>query len=221
MSEHAPARRFEDRHDAGRRLGAALADRGADADVVLAIPRGGLPLGREVADALDVPLDVVVASKIGAPGNPEYAIGAVGSDGTTWLDDASIERHDIDREYVEREKVAETEAAREKAAQYREGGAEPDVAGQHVLLVDDGAATGSTAIAAVRLLRERGADRVTVALPVAPQKTVDALGREADEVVCLLIPTSFSAVGQFYATFGQVQDSEAMAYLDDGVGQRP
>lgn len=207
------ANRFADREDAGSRLAAALRERDVRADVVLAIPRGGLPLGRAVADALDAPLDVVVASKIGAPDNPEFAIGAVGSDGTTWLDEDTIRRIGVDDAYVEREREHEARAAREKTRQYRREERAPDLAGEAVALVDDGAATGSTAIAAARLARVRGAERVVVALPVAPPGTVRDLEGEADAVVCLSTPGSFRAVGQFYDRFGQVPDEEAIEYL--------
>lgn len=205
--------RFRDRSDAGKRLAEALAERDADADIVLAIPRGGLPVGREVADALDLPLDIIVASKIGAPGNPEYAIGAVASDGSTWLDERAIELVGASEDYLEREREREAEAAREKAERYRGDRAEPKLEGKTVLIVDDGVATGSTAIAAVRLAREKGAERVIVAVPVGPPSTIDDLEAEADEVVCPTVTPAFSAVGQFYENFDQVTDEEAMAYL--------
>ena len=210
---------FTDRTDAGQRLGETLAGLDLDADLVLAIPRGGLPVGREVADALGLPLDVAVASKIGAPGNPELAIGAVASDGSAWIDEETVAALGVGREYVVREREREAEVAREKAERYRTDGP-PDVTGRTVVLVDDGAATGSTAIAAVRLLHARGVGRVVVALPVAPPETVSALEDAADEVVCLLEPASFGAVGRFYRRFDQVSDEEAVAYLreDDGSG---
>ena len=185
---------------------------------MVAIPRGGLPLGRAVADALGVPLDVVVASKIGAPNNPEFAIGAAASDGSAWLDESTIARQGIPDAYVEREREREVENARRKATQYRSGGPPPDVEGAAVVVVDDGVATGSTAIAAVRLLRERGAERVVVAVPVGPPDAVDRLSSVADAVVCLVTPTPFGAVGAFYRRFDQVSDEAAMAYLD---GDRP
>jgi predicted phosphoribosyltransferase len=209
--------RFADRTDAGRRLAEALVDRGVDADVVLAIPRGGLPLGRAVADALDAPLDVVVASKIGAPGNPEFAVGAVASDGTAWLDEGTLRELGVSDDYVEREREHEARVAREKAERYRDEGTAPVLTGKTVVVVDDGAATGSTAIAALRLVRERGAERVVLGLPVAPPETASELEAEADEVVCLRTPARFGAVGAFYDRFDQVTDEEAMAYLDDGA----
>jgi predicted phosphoribosyltransferase len=206
--------RFADRTDAGERLAAELADRGIDADLVLAIPRGGLPLGREVADALDAPLDIVVASKIGAPGNPEYAVGAVASDGSVWLDDDAIARLGVADGYVEREREDELRAAREKASRYRGDRAPPDLIGKTVVVVDDGVATGSTAVAALRLVREGGAERVVLAVPVGPPDTVSDLDAVADAVVVLRTPGSFGAVGAFYDRFDQVTDEEAMTYLD-------
>ena len=208
--------RFSDRTDAGERLAAELVDRGVDADLVLAIPRGGLPLGRAVADALGAPLDIVVASKIGAPGNPEYAIGAVASDGSAWVDDDAIDRLGVSDAYVERERERETEAAREKASRYRGDRDASDPTGKTVVVVDDGAATGSTALAAVRLVRTSGADRIVLAVPVAPPETVTDLEAVADAVVVLQTPSTFGAVGAFYDRFDQVSDAEAMTYLDGG-----
>jgi predicted phosphoribosyltransferase len=208
--------RFADRTDAGRQLANELVERGVDADVVLAIPRGGLPLGRVVADALDAQLDVIVASKIGAPGNPEYAIGAVGSDGSAWLDDEAIDRLGVDDAYVARERDHETRVAREKASTYRGEEPEPDLSGASVVIVDDGVATGSTAIAAIRLARASGAERVVLAVPVGPPDTVSDLEAEADAVVALRTPSRFGAVGAFYERFDQVSDEEAKAYLDRG-----
>ncbi|AGN00029.1 putative phosphoribosyltransferase [Salinarchaeum sp. Harcht-Bsk1] len=214
MFDRGQKSRFTDRTEAGKRLAAEISDRGVDADLVLAIPRGGLPVGREVADAIDRPLDVIVASKVGAPWNPELAIGAVGSDGSAWFDEAVIERHGIDQEYVQRKRESVAEAAAEKEARYRGEEASTSLDGSTVLLVDDGAATGSTTIAAIRLARARDAERIVLALPVAPPDTLDTLRREADEVICLLEPTGFGAVGQFYEDFGQVSDEEAIELLE-------
>jgi predicted phosphoribosyltransferase len=210
----ADPRRFSDRADAGARLGAALRDRGVDADVVLAIPRGGLPLGRAVADALDAPLDIVVAQKIGAPGNPEYAIGAVASDGSVWRNEEAFSRTGADEDYFEREREREAENARRKVEQYRGERPALDLTGKRVVVVDDGVATGSTVRACLRTLADRDAERIVLAVPVGPPRTVDELSAMADDVVCLLTPSGFMGVGQFYERFDQVSDEEAMGYLE-------
>mgnify|MGYP000061894225 CR=1 FL=1 len=208
------APRFTDRTEAGTRLGEALREREIDVDIVLAIPRGGLPLGRAVADELDVPLDIVVASKIGAPGNPEFAIGAVASDGSVWRNEDAFRGTGADEEYFEREREREAENARQKADRYRGDEPEPDLTGQTVAVVDDGVATGSTVRACLQMLRTTGAERIVLAVPVGPPETVHELRELADEVVCLETPSGFRGVGQFYDRFDQVSDEEAMAYLD-------
>lgn len=211
MSDRSQVR---DREDAGVRLGDALTEREIDVDIALAVPRGGLPLGRAVADALDVPLDIVVASKIGAPGNPEYAIGAVASDGSVWRNQRAFQTRAIDEEYFQRRRAAESENARRKAARYRGDQSEPDLTGKTVAVVDDGVATGSTARACLQKLRSSDAERIVLAVPVGPPETIRELGELADEVVCLRTPDQFRGVGQFYEQFEQVSDEEAMAYLD-------
>jgi putative phosphoribosyl transferase len=208
------ASRFKDRTEAGEQLGNALREREVDVDIVLAIPRGGLPLGRAVADVLDVPLDIVVASKIGAPGNPEYAIGAVASDGSVWRNERAFRGTGSDEEYFERERKKEAENARQKAERYRGERSAPDLAGKTVAVVDDGVATGSTVRACLEMLRKTDADRIVLAVPVGPPDTVRELRELADEVICLETPSSFMGVGQFYERFDQVSDEEAMAYLE-------
>jgi predicted phosphoribosyltransferase len=208
------SRRFTDRTEAGERLGEELRERGTDADLVLAIPRGGLPLGRAVADALDAPLDVVVAKKIGAPGNPEYAVGAVASNGSVWRNEEAFDHRGIDEDYFQRRRAEEAESARRKAERYRDGGSAPDAAGKTVVVVDDGVATGSTVRACLQQLRDDNAGRIILAVPVGPPETVRALEEVADEVVCLETPSRFMGVGGFYERFDQVSDEEAMAYLE-------
>jgi predicted phosphoribosyltransferase len=205
---------FEDRSDGGIQLAATLRDRGVEADVVLAIPRGGLPVGRAVADALGVPLDVVVARKLGAPGNPELAIGAVASDGTRWLNDRLVDELGVDGAYVERVTERERSAAEAKVDRYRRGRPPLDLDGERVVVVDDGVATGATTTACLRQVRSAGAHRVVLGVPVAPPEAVDRLRSEADEVVAVETPAGFRAVGQFYREFGQVSDEEATTYLE-------
>lgn len=205
---------FADRTDAGARLGTLLAERDVEADLVLAIPRGGLPVGRAVADSLSVPLDVIVARKIGAPENAELAIGSVGADGSVWRNEDLIARLAVSDQYVEKAATREERAAREKRDRYR-GDREPlDLTERVVLLVDDGIATGATTVACIRQARAAGADRVVVAVPVAPPEAVSDLRAEADDVIAVARPANFGAVGQFYRSFEQVSDEEAMSYLD-------
>ncbi|WP_247731767.1 phosphoribosyltransferase [Halovivax limisalsi] len=205
---------FDDRADAGRRLAAELDRRDVEADVVLGIPRGALPVARPVADRLDADLDVIVASKLGAPGNPELAIGAAGSDGAVWRNDALIEQLDVSEAYFEREREREADAARTKLERYRGTTDLPALEGRHVVVVDDGVATGATARACLRQVRERDPASVTLAVPVSSPRAADELADEADAVVALETPQSFRAVGQFYRRFPQVSDDEAMDYLE-------
>ncbi|MEF8975071.1 MAG: phosphoribosyltransferase family protein [Halapricum sp.] len=207
--------RFANRTQAGEQLAEELSEREIDVDIVLAIPRGGLPLGRAVADKLDAPLDIVVAKKVGAPGNPEYAIGAVASDGSAWRNLEAFRARGIDEEYFERKSEEKAAEAREKAERYRKGREEPDVVGKTVVVVDDGVATGSTARACLESLHKAGTGRIVLAVPVGPPETIDELESIADEVVCLLTPDLFRGVGQFYDDFSQVSDEEAMTYLSD------
>lgn len=205
---------FRDRRDAGRQVAELLEGHDIEPDVVLAVPRGGLPVGRAVADALGVPLDVVVARKLPAPGNPELAVGAVAADGTVWLNEGYVADLGVDESYVEQATEREREAAARKLARYRGDRPAPDLAGKVVAVVDDGLATGATVRACVRQVRDAGAARVVVAVPVGPPDTVERLREEADEVVCVETPPHFGAVGQFYESFPQVSDEEAMGYLE-------
>ena len=204
---------FADRADAGERLAAELAARGVAADVVLAIPRGGLPLGRAVADRLGAPLDIVAAKKLGAPGNPELAVGAAASDGSLYLNEDIVERLGLSEAYVENRREEAAATAREKEATYRTG-PPPELRGKRVVIVDDGLATGATAIACVRKAKSEGASHVVLAVPVGAPDSVEAAAAEADEVVVLETPSRFGAVGSHYRDFSQVSDGEAKAYLE-------
>ncbi|MBV0923599.1 phosphoribosyltransferase [Halomicroarcula limicola] len=205
---------FANRTEAGERLAAAIARANVDADIVLAIPRGGLPVGRAVADALDTPLDVVVARKVGAPGNPELAVAAVADDGTTWRNESLIGSFDLSPEYMDEETEHEQRAAKEKFDRYRGDRPPLELAGKRVLVVDDGLATGATMRACVQRVRDAGAASVVVAVPVASPETANEFERVADGVVAVETPPNFAAVGQFYRDFSQVSDDEAMALLD-------
>ncbi|WP_372913132.1 phosphoribosyltransferase [Salinigranum sp.] len=204
---------FADRTDAGERLAARLAEEGVDADLVLAIPRGGLPVGRVVADRLGVPLDVVVAVKLGAPGNPELAVGAVAGDGSVWTNDELVSRLGVDDEYLREEQARAQAAASQKLREYRGGESLSRLDGERVVVVDDGLATGATALACVRQVQAAGAETVVLAVPVAAADSVNRVRDEGARVVAVETPESFGAVGQFYRDFRQVRDAEARSYL--------
>lgn len=205
---------FADRADAGEQLADRLEAEGIDADLVLAIPRGGLPVARPVADRLGVPLDVLVARKIGAPWNPELAIGAVASDGTTWLNESIIGDQSIDDTYVDEGIDTEGSAAADKLERYRGTRDPPDVTGKTIILVDDGIATGATMFACVEQLIALEAGEIIVAVPVGSPDSVARLKSSVDRVICLDEPSFFGAVGQFYDRFDQVSDEAAAAYLE-------
>ena len=206
---------FTDRTDAGTALADRLTEAGIEADLVCAIPRGGLPVGRAVADRLGVGLDVVVATKLGAPANPELAIGAVAGDGSYWLNDDLVAQLGVDDAYIDRERDRKADTARRKVADYRGGEPLPDVAGKRVVLVDDGIATGATAIACLRQLQATDATAVVLGVPVAPPSARADLAAEADRLVVVDEPQPFHAVGSHYREFGQVSDEEAIALLEE------
>ena len=205
---------FRDRESAGTRLADRLVDAGVSIDLVLAIPRGGLPVGRAVADAFGVPLDIVAAKKLGAPGNPELAIGAAAADGSVWHNDDLIERLHIQETYLEGEQAQAIQVAQEKAASYREGREPEEITGRNVAIVDDGVATGATMRACLRSVRNAGAALIVIGVPVGPPASLSELEVEADRVVAVERPASFTAVGAFYEQFAQVSDNEAREYLE-------
>lgn len=209
------ARRFVDRADAGRRLAEVLLRRQWEQPLVVALPRGGVVVAAPVAAALGCPLIVYVAGKIGAPGHEEYAIGAVTEDGdAVWSAVASAVVPDPDERRRRREdRLAEV---RRRVLAYRGGEALPDLAGRDVLCVDDGIATGLTTRAALLGLRGHRPGRLVLAVPVAPPRAVAELAEVADEVVCLLSPPAFTAVGTWYRDFTQTTDTEVLAALSGG-----
>ncbi len=211
---------FRDRKEAGARLAARLRELGLRQPVVLGIPRGGVSVAAEVAAALNGQLGVVVARKLGAPGEPEFAIGAVTADGVAYVNETIVTAIGVSAQYLAAEEARQAAEARrrEDAFDYQR---RPDVRGRDVVVVDDGVATGATAIAAVRSVRAAGAARVVLAVPVGPPQTVEELRGEADEVVCLAVEPSFFAVGEFYDDFRPVSDAEVKAVLDAFASRTP
>lgn len=210
---------FRDRTDAGAQLAARVLANRPEHAVVLALPRGGVPVAREVAAGLQTPLDVLIVRKLGVPWHPEYAFGALGEGGVVVIDERIVKELRIDRSAVEQVVAAETAEIRRRVQQYRAGRSPESVAGRTVVLVDDGLATGSTMVAAVKVVRKLAAARVIVAVPVASEEAVRRIGLLVDGVVCLSTPTDFQAVGQHYANFNQVPDSEVIQALADYRGE--
>jgi putative phosphoribosyl transferase len=206
-------RMFEDRQDAGRRLGARLAELRRQHPVVLGLPRGGVPVAAEVAEALGAPLDVLVVRKLGVPYQPELGMGAVGEDGVRVLNHHIIELADVTEAELGAVVARERAIVEDRAERYRGGRPALALEGRAVLIVDDGIATGGTMRAAVQIARARHAASVVVAVPVAAPDSVDELLRVADDVIALETPTHLVAVGQWYRDFGQTSDDEVMRIL--------
>lgn len=204
---------FENRRDAGRRLGERLLALTNEAPVVLALPRGGVPVAAEVARALHAPLDVILVRKLGVPAQPELAMGAIGEDGVRVLDPDLIARFRIADEAVHDVEVRERSELERRARRYRRDRPPTDITGRTVVIVDDGLATGATARAAIAVARAHGAGRVVVAVPVAPPDTVTALDEVADAVISVETPAALFSIGQFYGDFRQTTDEEVVACL--------
>jgi putative phosphoribosyl transferase len=203
---------FKNRTEAGKQLTSALT--GVDKNaIVLAVPRGGVVVGYEIARALNLPLDVIITKKIGAPGNPEFAVGAVAEDGTYLLDNSVVKMLGVPQSYIEGEVERQKIEIKRRLKTYRGDARNPEIKDREVILVDDGVATGSTLKAALRSLINRGAKTVTVAVPVGPPDTIHELKQEADRVVCLATPEPFYAIGEFYDDFEQTEDDEVIELL--------
>ncbi len=205
---------YPNREEAGQSLGQALRKYADQPDVlVLALPRGGVPVARIVAESLHAPLDVVLVRKLGVPWDPELAFGAIAEGDARVVDEYAVRALGIRPEQIERVVSAEQVELARRASAFRGDRPPADVKNRTILVVDDGLATGSTMLAAVRALRQRGAGKIVVAVPVGPPYTCAMLAREADEVLCLDQPEPFEAVGAWYADFRQVTDDEVRALL--------
>ncbi|MCS7117987.1 MAG: phosphoribosyltransferase family protein [Thaumarchaeota archaeon] len=205
--------RFRDRWDAGGRLLTALESKVGGESTVLAIPRGGVVIGYVIAEGLGAPLDLVMVRKIGVPGNPELAAGAVAEGGEVYVEEEVLELYGLDAEYVTARARSELETLRRRASELR-GGLRPlPIEGKEVVLTDDGIATGSTVIAACRCVRSRSPRRLVVAVPVASAEAASRVSREADELVALYVSEDFLAVGEFYEDFSQVDDNTVRELL--------
>jgi putative phosphoribosyl transferase len=209
---------FLDRRDAGHQLAAELISYAAERPVIVALPRGGVPIAVEVARALGAPLDVLAVRKLGAPGNPELGVGAVAEDGTGVLDQRSAEMLGMTQAMLDATLARESEELRRRVERYRDGRASIPVGGRTVIVVDDGLATGLSDLAAVRALRKRGAQRIIVAVPVGSSESVSMLAEEADEVRCLVIPRRLFGVGMWYRDFAPVSDEQVLALLSEASG---
>ncbi len=212
--------RFADREEAGRRLAAALLRFKDQRPVVLALPRGGVPVGFEVAAKLGAPLDVVLVRKIGHPAMTELAIGAIaeGEELEKVIDEQAVAEFGVPKSYLDREIARQKNEIEYRRRLYFENRQPVDIRHRTAIVIDDGIATGATMRAALRAVRRRGPEKLVLAVPVAPESAIEALRAEADEIVCLFSPVDFGAVGFFYADFRPVED-EVVVELLNRAGQ--
>ena len=205
---------FEDRFEAGRVLASKLGQFSGRHDVVvLALPRGGVPVGYEVAHALHAPLDVLVVRKLGTPGQEELAMGALAPGGITVLNREVIQALEIPQQIIDAAVGREQSELERREREYREGRPAADVKGRAVIVVDDGVATGSSMRVAARALRKQGAREIVVAVPVAARSTCEEFQGEVDDLICVATPEPFWAVGQWYRNFSQTTDDEVRELL--------
>ena len=211
---------YKNRVDAGKRLAESLLRLRREDVVVLGIPRGGVVVANEVAKALKAPLDVVVTRKIEAPGEPEYALGAVTQEGDIMMDRQAAESLGASMEYLDDQIRLKREEVKDRMQRLRGTAPYPELGGKVVIIVDDGIATGSSVSAAVMSVKKRRPKEVIVAAPVAPADAVQALSEDGARVVCLSTPGPFLAIGEFYEDFGQVEDIEVKRILDENASRR-
>jgi putative phosphoribosyl transferase len=205
---------YKDRKDAGRKLAEKLVHYKDKADlIVLGLPRGGVTVAREVAEALHCPLDILIVRKIGVPGSPELAAGAVSETGTVVLNEVIISVYGVSSDYLERETARQKEEIARRTDLYRGGKGICHLAGKTVILVDDGVATGATIKAAITTLTEERIAWLVVALPVASQEAEQEIAEMVDELICMHAPAGFLAVSNYYHNFAQVEDEDVVAML--------
>lgn len=205
---------FENRREAGKQLGSKLLQYRTESPYVLAMPRGGVPIGFEVAKVLHAPLDVIVVRKIGLSGDPEFGIGSIAEGGVEVLDRTTIEVLGIDEEEIKDTIRLEEEELKRIVKVYRGDRPLPKLKGMTAILVDDGMATGITAKAAVEAVRKLNPKQIILALPVCALDTVEGLKKLADEAICLVAPSEFMAVGLWYKDFSQMSDEEIVKLLE-------
>lgn len=216
---------FRDREDAGKKLSGRLENYRDESPIVFALPRGGVPVAAEVSTALGAPLEVLVARKLGAPGQPEFGIGAVAPGGVRVVNELAVDRLGIPDDYLDEVTERETKEVERRLRYFRGELPEPEVEGRTAILVDDGLATGVTARAAVKYLRSREPGRLVLAVPVCAVQTEEMIRPEVDEMVCLETPPDLGAIGFWYRDFEQVPDEEVIEVLrasrpDEGNDRR-
>ena len=212
--------RFRNRREAGRSLGALLRTYASVHPVVLALPRGGVPVAYEVARAIDAPLDVFLVRKLGAPGNEELAMGAIASGGAIVMNDDIVDRLGITHTEVDRAIVRESRELARREARYREGDDAQAIRNRVVILVDDGMATGASMLVAIRALRALGPRSITAAVPVASRAALSLMRNNADDWACVLAPEPFHGVGSWYEDFEQTTDDEVRRLLSSAQRAR-
>jgi putative phosphoribosyl transferase len=214
---------FKDRTEVGKSLAEKIRGMNLKKPIVLAIPRGGVPVAKEIALAIRAPLDLVITRKIGYPGQPEFAIGAVTQEGELILDQQTIRSLAVPKEYLKQEAEAQTREIRSRLERYRGKRSFPDFNGKDVIIVDDGIATGNTVLAAIDSVKRKKPASITLAIGVAPRESIHKLSDKVDSIVCLDMPEPFYAIGEFYESFEQVEDDEVkqiISEVNSGLRQR-
>ena len=211
---------FRNRVEAGRLLAEELKVLKGEDTVALGIPRGGIVIAKEISLRLNCVLDVVLSRKLGAPGNPELAIGAVGEEGRVFINKELISVLGVDRAYIEREKNKQISLIKLRVLEYREIIPKVSLKGKTAVVVDDGVATGATIESALLTIAQESPQKLVAALPVGPPESIERLSESADEIICLRSPSFFGAISQFYNQFSQVEDVEVMKILQEEAGRR-